>query len=102
MRPELFGNLVRRSRSIESRKAYTLPCSILMHAALAGAVIIAPLVAPGVLPVAPATMAYVAASPAPPPPPPPPRAAAPKALAGRGESRSRPARWTNKTTGQNG
>jgi protein TonB len=83
MRPDLFGNVVRPSITIGSRKWYTLPCSILIHAVLVTAVIIAPLMAADVLPAPPVMMAYVAAPPAPPlPPPPPPRAqaAAPKAV----------------------
>jgi len=83
MRPDLFGNVVRPSITIGSRKWYTLPCSILIHAVAVAAVIIAPLMAADVLPAPPAMIAYIWASPAPPPPPPPaPRtqAAAPKAL----------------------
>jgi protein TonB len=80
MRPDLFGNVVRPSITIGSRKWYTLPCSILIHAVLVAAVIIAPLMAADVLPAPPVMMAYVAAPPAPPPPPPPVQAAAPKAL----------------------
>jgi len=83
MRPDLFGNVVRPSITVGSRKWYTLPCSVLIHAVVAAAVIIAPLMAADVLPVPPAMMAFIAASPAPPPPPPPPppaQAAAPKAL----------------------
>jgi protein TonB len=82
MRPDLFGNVVRPSFTIGSRKWYTLPCSILIHALVVAAVIIAPLAVADVLPVPPSMIAYIWASPAPPPPPPPPppaQAAAPKA-----------------------
>ena len=81
MRPDLFGNVVRPSITIGRRTWHTLPCSILMHALLVAAVVAAPLMAPGVLPLPPAMMAFRAAAPLPPPPPPPrARTAAPKAL----------------------
>ena len=80
MRPDLFGNVVRPFITIGSRAWHTVPFSILMHAVLVAAVIAAPLMAPGVLPLPPAMMAFLAAAP-PPPPPPPARTAASKALA---------------------
>jgi protein TonB len=80
MRPDLFGNVVRPSITIGSRAWQTVPFSILMHAVLVAAVIAAPLMAPGVLPLPPAMMAFLAAAPLPPPPP-PARTAASKALA---------------------
>ena len=79
MRPDLFGNVVRPSIAIGSRAWHTVPFSILMHAVLVAAVIAAPLMAPGVLPLPPAMMAFLAAAPLPPPPP-PARTAASKAL----------------------
>jgi protein TonB len=82
MRPDLFGNVARPSIAIGSRTWHTVPFSILMHAVLVAAVIAAPLMAPGVLPLPPAMMAFRAAAPLPPPPPPPRgRTASPKALA---------------------
>jgi protein TonB len=80
MRPDLFGNVVRPSITIGSRTWHTVPFSILMHAVLVAAVIAAPLMAPGVLPLPPPMMAFRAAAPLPPPPPPPrARTAAPEA-----------------------
>jgi protein TonB len=72
----MFGDVVKPSIKVGSRKWYTVPVSIILHTALLAAIVIIPLMAADVLPTPPSMMAFVAAPPPPPPPPPPPQAAA--------------------------
>ena len=72
---DLFGDVMLQPQGLRSRKWYSLPLSILAHAAIIAAAIIVPLMAADALPVPPSMMAFIAAS-APPPPPPPPAALA--------------------------
>jgi len=50
MSRDLFGDVVRPSVRVGSRKWYTVPVSVLTHAAILGTLIVAPLVALGELP----------------------------------------------------
>jgi len=71
---DLFGDVVHASMTIASRKWYTLPLSVIVHALLITVVIIVPLLADDVLPAMPVMLAFVSALPPPGPPPAPPPA----------------------------
>jgi protein TonB len=71
---DLFGDVVSPSLSAGNKQWYAVPVSMLAHAAALVAVLVAPILATGVLPTPGRTVVY---APAPPPPPRPfPRAAA--------------------------
>jgi periplasmic protein TonB len=72
---ELFGEVSHPTVEIGSRSRYTLPVSIALHVAILGVVLLAPLMAPALMPT-PASVMIFAAPAAPPPPPPPPPAPA--------------------------
>jgi periplasmic protein TonB len=76
VRPDIFGEVTNPSPRLGSRSRYTLPASMVAHAAAAIAVIIVPLVATDSVPLAHrAVEAFIAqpALPTPPPPAEPPR-----------------------------
>lgn len=70
---DLFGDVVRPSISIGSRKWYTLPVSLLSHSFAVGLLIALPLLAPSMLPEVwkGDVIAYMTVLPTPPPPPAP-------------------------------
>lgn len=70
---DMFGEVVRRSIVLGTRRGYTLPLSIATHAALIALVIVVPLAATRLLPL-PSSRAFVIVLPSPPPTPeaPPP------------------------------
>lgn len=70
---DLFGDVTRPSISIGNRKWYTVPVSLLSHAAIVIAVVVVPLLATEVLPAPWQPMEIILAGPTPPPPPPPRR-----------------------------
>jgi protein TonB len=71
MAGELFEDVVEPSISVGTKQWYTVPLSILAHAAgLAGLVVI-PLVAAGMLPTPESVLVFAATPPSPPPEPPP-------------------------------
>jgi protein TonB len=77
---DLFGDVVHPPAGLSSRKWYSLPLSILVHALVIAAAVIVPLVATDVLPATPSMMEFLLAVQAPPPPPPPaPSSVAPRA-----------------------
>ncbi len=75
MARDLFGDVVRSSITLGSRKWYTLPLSMLVHTLAIAVVVVVPLMAVDVLPTPPAMLAFLTAAPPPPSPPaqPPPR-----------------------------
>jgi protein TonB len=75
MQRQIFGDITDPSVKVGSRKWYSIPLSIAVHAILLALLLIVPLLASDVLPAPTAVMAFVA-PPAPPPPPPPPAPAA--------------------------
>ena len=77
MASQMFGEISNPSYRLGTRKWYTVPVSILAHAAVLTAVLIAPLMAADVLPAPPTMLAFVTAPPPPTPPPPPPPPARP-------------------------
>src|SRR5690242_14111559 len=75
MQRQIFGDITDPSVKVGSRKWYSVPLSIAVHAIVLAVLLIVPLLASDVLPTPTAVMAFVA-PPAPPPPPPPPPPAA--------------------------
>jgi protein TonB len=77
---DLFGDVVHPPPGLSSRKWYSLPLSILVHAVVIAAAVIVPLMAADALPVPRSIVAFIAAAPPPlPPPPPAPSGVAPRA-----------------------
>ena len=74
MASHLFSEISTPSIRVGTRKWYTVPVSILAHAAVLAVMVVVPLLAADVLPVPPTMMAFVTA----PPPPPPARPAEPQ------------------------
>jgi len=72
---EIFTEIVRPSARVGTRRWYTVPLSIVVHAALLALLIAVPLVATGTLPLPASVLVF--AAPAPPAPPELPRAAEP-------------------------
>ncbi|MDP7692572.1 MAG: hypothetical protein QGG89_12110, partial [Vicinamibacterales bacterium] len=72
MADQLFGEISSPSIRVGTRKWYTVPVSILTHAAVLAVVLIVPLMAADVLPATPTMLSFVAPPPPPPAPPPPP------------------------------
>jgi len=68
---DLFGDVVHPPEGLSSRKWYSLPLSILVHAAVIVAAVIVPLMAADALPVPRSMTAFLVPAPPPPPPPPP-------------------------------
>lgn len=77
MAGELFGEVSNPRVEIRSRTRYVLPVSIAIHVLIFGAAMLAPVVAPGLLPTAPALLVFAAPAPPPSPPPGPPAATPP-------------------------
>ena len=77
---EIFGEVSNPSVKLGSQAWYTVPLSILVHAALIAVVIVVPLIATGTMPQVPTVLAF-AAPPALPDLPPPPPAPTPRAAA---------------------
>jgi periplasmic protein TonB len=73
---ELFGDVSTPRVEIGSRSRYTLPASIALHVAILGIVLLAPLMAPTLMPAPASVMIFAAPAPPPPPPPPPPMSSA--------------------------
>jgi periplasmic protein TonB len=74
---ELFGEVVRRTQTIGSRSGYTVPLSVVVHAAVVAVLVVVPLMAVDVLPVPPALQRFdfMPVAPLPTPPPAPVRSA---------------------------
>ena len=70
---QMFGEISNPTIMVGSQKWYTVPVSIATHVVVIAAIVIIPLMASDILPIAPSMMAFVSA---PPPPPPPPAAPA--------------------------
>jgi len=68
---DMFGDLVRPSIGLGTKRGYTLPVSILIHAIAIMTPIVAPLAATRLMPL-PSNLAFVLALPSPPPAPTPP------------------------------
>ena len=83
MAQDLFRDVVDPSIKVGGNKRYTVSSSIVLHGLVLAFVFLLPLLAPDVLPMPPAMLAFVAPPPAPvvPPPPPPLRADVPRQLA---------------------
>jgi periplasmic protein TonB len=73
---ELFGEVSNPRVEIGSRSRYTLPVSIALHVVILGIVLLAPLMAPTLVPTPASVMIFAAPAPPPSPPPPPPAPAA--------------------------
>jgi len=69
---DLFGDVVHASMTIGSRKWYTLPLSIVIHALIITVAVIVPLVATDVFPALPVMLSFPALAPPGVPPSPPP------------------------------
>lgn len=72
---DLFRDVTKPSIAIGNRKWYTVPVSMGTHSAVVLALIVLPMLAPGLLPMPDATTVFTAPPPPPPSPPPPVRAA---------------------------
>lgn len=71
---DLFGDVTRPSISLGNRKWYTVPVSLLSHAAIVVVFVVIPLIATDVVPTPFEPMEeFIIAGPTPPPPPPPTR-----------------------------
>jgi periplasmic protein TonB len=71
MARDMFDDVVHPSSALGNRRTRTLPLSILLHAGVITALVVAPLMAGNVLPVPRSlTASFIAASPPPEPPPP--------------------------------
>jgi protein TonB len=69
---DMFVDVVAPSITVGTKQWYTVPLSILTHAAVLIALVVIPLMATDVLPTPQSVMAFAAAPPPPPPPLPPP------------------------------
>ena len=69
---EMFGEIVEPTTKVGTKQWYTVPLSILAHAAALFALIVVPLLATDALPTPESVMAFMVTPPPPPPPPPPP------------------------------
>ena len=74
---DLFGNVTDPSITLGTRKWYSVPLSFLAHTCAVGALIVAPLVATGALPMPDSGPMVIDLAPPPLPQPPPPRRARP-------------------------
>jgi len=76
---DLFGDVVHPPRSAGGRRWYSLPVSILVHAAIVVVAIVVPLTVADLLPATPAMVTFVVEAAPPPPPPAAPVARTPAA-----------------------
>ena len=72
MSEQLFQEVSDPSVRVGSRKWYTVPLSITVHALMLGLLVVVPLMATNALPTPQSVLAFVSAPVPPPPPPPPP------------------------------
>ena len=81
MTREMFGAIVDPTQAVGTRNWYTVPLSILAHAAALMAVVVVPLMASGILPTPESVLVFTVAPPPPPAPVPPPQPVHPEMAA---------------------